>query len=216
MEAANRGAMENSGYSVGLNIQLPFEQKANPYVHKWITFEHFFVRKVLLLKYSYSFIILPGGFGTILVAHKAMESGDIDRVIKLQDAKGLRFGEAAVRLGLITVSDLRRALAQQYDLPHLLPETEAIPVALTVNELLTNALRHAFPAKSWIRISLASPEAETIELVIADNGRALPSGFDPDADAGMLLVEALAAQLNATLIVESNGNGTTVKMVVPL
>jgi uncharacterized protein (TIGR00730 family) len=65
MEAANRGAMENGGYSVGLNIQLPFEQKANPYVHKWITFEHFFVRKVLLLKYSYSFIILPGGFGTM-------------------------------------------------------------------------------------------------------------------------------------------------------
>jgi protein-tyrosine kinase len=70
--------------------------------------------------------------GTILVAHKAMESGDIDRVIKLQDAKGLRFGEAAVRLGLITVSDLRRALAQQYDLPHLLPENERTDGELVV------------------------------------------------------------------------------------
>ncbi|MFT3677817.1 MAG: TIGR00730 family Rossman fold protein [Chitinophagaceae bacterium] len=65
MEAANRGAFENGGLSVGCNIQLPFEQHINPYVHKSVTFEHFFVRKVLLIKYSYAFIILPGGFGTM-------------------------------------------------------------------------------------------------------------------------------------------------------
>lgn len=65
MEAANRGAFENGGASIGCNIQLPFEQKPNPYVQKSITFEHFFVRKVLLVKYSYAFIILPGGFGTM-------------------------------------------------------------------------------------------------------------------------------------------------------
>ncbi len=65
MEAANKGAFENGGESVGCNIQLPFEQKANPYLHKSITFEHFFVRKVLLVKYSYAFIIMPGGFGTM-------------------------------------------------------------------------------------------------------------------------------------------------------
>ena len=65
MEAANRGAFENGGTSVGCNIQLPFEQKENPYMHKSITFEHFFVRKVLLAKYSYAFIIMPGGFGTM-------------------------------------------------------------------------------------------------------------------------------------------------------
>jgi len=65
MEAANRGAFENGGISVGCNIQLPFEQKPNPYMNKSITFEHFFVRKVLLIKYSYAFIILPGGFGTM-------------------------------------------------------------------------------------------------------------------------------------------------------
>lgn len=65
MEAANRGAYENGGISVGCNIQLPFEQKPNPYMNKWITFEHFFVRKVLLVKYSYAFVILPGGFGTM-------------------------------------------------------------------------------------------------------------------------------------------------------
>lgn len=65
MEAANRGAFENNGESVGCNIILPFEQKANPYLHVSLNFEHFFVRKVLLAKYSYAFIIMPGGFGTM-------------------------------------------------------------------------------------------------------------------------------------------------------
>lgn len=65
MEAANRGAFENNGVSVGCNIQLPFEQIPNSYTNKSITFEHFFVRKVLLTKYSYAFIIMPGGFGTM-------------------------------------------------------------------------------------------------------------------------------------------------------
>lgn len=65
MEAANRGAFESGGTSVGCNIRLPYEQKPNPYMNEWITFEHFFVRKVLLTKYSYAFIIMPGGFGTM-------------------------------------------------------------------------------------------------------------------------------------------------------
>jgi len=65
MEAANRGAFENGGISVGCNIQLPFEQRPNPYTNRSITFEHFFLRKVMLIKYSYAFIIMPGGFGTM-------------------------------------------------------------------------------------------------------------------------------------------------------
>ena len=65
MEVANRGAFEAGGQSVGCNIRLPFEQQENPYLHQSITFEHFFVRKVLLVKYSYAFIIMPGGFGTM-------------------------------------------------------------------------------------------------------------------------------------------------------
>jgi uncharacterized protein (TIGR00730 family) len=64
MEAANRGAREGNGVSVGCNIQLSHEQKPNPYLDRWVNFEHFFVRKVLLFKYSYAFIIMPGGFGT--------------------------------------------------------------------------------------------------------------------------------------------------------
>jgi len=65
MEAANRGAQESGGFSVGCNIELPHEQDANPYLDKWITCHYFFVRKVLLFKYSYAFIALPGGLGTL-------------------------------------------------------------------------------------------------------------------------------------------------------
>jgi len=65
MEAANRGAKDAGGPSVGCNIELPQEQKPNPYLDKWVTFRHFYVRKLMLVKYSYAFIAMPGGFGTL-------------------------------------------------------------------------------------------------------------------------------------------------------
>jgi uncharacterized protein (TIGR00730 family) len=65
MEAANRGAYDAGGLSVGCNIKLPHEQKHNPYMHKWVEMKYFFVRKVLLVKYSYAFVIMPGGMGTM-------------------------------------------------------------------------------------------------------------------------------------------------------
>jgi len=66
MEAANKGASRGRGKSVGINIDLPFEQKPNRYIDldKLITFDHFFVRKVMFMKYAQGFIVLPGGFGT--------------------------------------------------------------------------------------------------------------------------------------------------------
>jgi uncharacterized protein (TIGR00730 family) len=65
MEAANRGAKEAGGFSVGCNIALPEEQKLNPYLDRAVTFQHFFVRKVMLVKYSYAFVVMPGGVGTL-------------------------------------------------------------------------------------------------------------------------------------------------------
>lgn len=65
MQAANEGAKSVKGASVGCNIILPFEQKPNPFLDKFVNFRYFFVRKVLLVKYSYAFVIMPGGAGTL-------------------------------------------------------------------------------------------------------------------------------------------------------
>ena len=65
MEAANRGAMDAGGVSIGCNIELPFEQKANPYQSRSLKFKYFFVRKTMFVKYSRAFVIFPGGFGTL-------------------------------------------------------------------------------------------------------------------------------------------------------
>jgi uncharacterized protein (TIGR00730 family) len=72
MEAANRGAKLGGGRSIGCNIELPFEQGANPYVDTLINFRYFFVRKTMFIKYSNAFIIFPGGFGTLDEAFEAL------------------------------------------------------------------------------------------------------------------------------------------------
>ncbi len=114
MEAANRGAFESGGYSIGCNIVLPQEQKENPYLHKWVTFRYFFVRKVLLVKYSYAFIVLPGGMGTM---DELFESLTLIQTGKIQNFPVVLFGkqywqklidlmEEMVRQGTISARDL--------------------------------------------------------------------------------------------------------------
>jgi len=90
MEAANKGAYEAGGYSVGCNIVLPLEQEPNPYLHKWIDIPYFFVRKVVLVKYSYAFIVLPGGFGTM---DELFESLTLVQTEKIKEFSIIIFGK---------------------------------------------------------------------------------------------------------------------------
>ncbi len=72
MEAANRGAKDVGGRSVGCNIILPMEQHHNAYLDKWVDIKYFFLRKMLLIKYSYAFVVMPGGFGTLDEFYEAL------------------------------------------------------------------------------------------------------------------------------------------------
>jgi hypothetical protein len=82
MEAANRGAKEAGGHTFGCNIRLPEEQAPNPYLDDFVVFEHFFIRKLMLIKYSCAFVILPGGYGTLDEAFEVatlIQTGKLER-----------------------------------------------------------------------------------------------------------------------------------------
>ena len=91
MEAANRGAHEAGGRSIGCSIVLPYEEEPNPYVDRMVQFRYFFVRKVMLVKYSYAFIVLPGGFGTM---DELFEALTLIQTSKIQEFPVVLMGSA--------------------------------------------------------------------------------------------------------------------------
>lgn len=82
MEAGNRGARRAKGHSIGLNIHIPMEQKANPYVDTLVDFRYFFIRKVMFVKYAKAFIIMPGGYGTLDEFSEALNLIQTARIAK--------------------------------------------------------------------------------------------------------------------------------------
>ena len=101
MEAVNRGAKEAGGYSVGCNIRLAREQKPNAYLDDFVEFEHFFVRKLMLVKYSCAFVILPGGYGTLDEAFEVatlIQTGKVERFpVVVMDSDFFKPFEAMIR-----------------------------------------------------------------------------------------------------------------------
>ena len=114
MEAANRGAKEAGGPSIGCNIILPHEQKPNRYLDRWLEFRYFFVRKTMLIKYSYAFVVLPGGVGTMdelfeavtLIQTKKIQSFPVVLMGKDYYAPLIEFLKRMVEAGTIDAADL--------------------------------------------------------------------------------------------------------------
>ena len=117
MEAANRGAKDAGGYSVGSNIKLPVEQRPNAYLDRWVEFRYFFVRKMLLEKYSYAFVAMPGGIGTL---DEIFETAVLVQTGKISDFPLVLMGrtywtplldylrESFVAMGTIDMADVTR------------------------------------------------------------------------------------------------------------
>ena len=90
MEAANRGALEGGGLSIGCNIELPFEQGSNPYLTRSLNFKFFFVRKTMFVKYATAFIVFPGGYGTL---DELFEALTLIQTGKVKDFPVILFGK---------------------------------------------------------------------------------------------------------------------------
>ena len=149
MEAANRGAKEAGGISIGCNIILPQEQKANVYCDRVVTFRYFFIRKVMLVKYSYAFVALPGGFGTF---DELFETLTLIQTGKIQDfavvLMGREYWEPLIRLLRETL--LPSGTITPHDIDHIFVTDSAEEAVAHINETADRfGLRFAQPRRRW-------------------------------------------------------------------
>ncbi len=150
MEAANRGARDAGGPSIGCNITLPMEQKPNPYLDKWLEFRYFFVRKVMLVKYSYAFVVMPGGFGTM---DELFEAVTLRQTGKIRGFPIILMGKAFYEPMLAFVREtMLRAGTISPDDVDLLPCTDSPDEAIAIIEREAEQLglkRARRPRRRW-------------------------------------------------------------------
>ena len=152
MEAANRGAKDIGGVSIGCNIRLPVEQRPNPYLDVMIEFRHFFVRKVMLVKYSYGFIALPGGFGTM---DEIFETLTLIQTAKLAAFPLILMGKTYWRplIELMRGPMLSQGTIDPGDIAHLLvtDDVEQAAEVLREHAVRSSGLRLGTPGKArWL------------------------------------------------------------------
>lgn len=140
MEAANRGAREAGGISVGCNIELPYEQKMNAYADVAVNFRYFFVRKLMFIKYAEGFVLFPGGFGTL---DELFEALTLIQTKKLGRFPVVLFGSEYWR-GLLEW--LRGVTLAEY---HILPEDLDLFVVSDSPKETCKVLLEAFQLESW-------------------------------------------------------------------
>lgn len=138
MEAANRGARDVGGLSIGCNITLPHEQQCNPYLDRFVEFRYFFVRKVMLVKYSYAFVVLPGGFGTM---DELFEAATLIQTKKIVDFPLVLMGVDYWQpmLDFLRGSMLTHGTIDQADLDRILVTDD---VATAIAHVRAGMLRH--------------------------------------------------------------------------
>ena len=150
MEAANRGAHEAGGISIGCNIQLPMEQEANPYLDRVVTFDYFFVRKVMLIKYSYAFIVLPGGVGTM---DELFEAITLIQTKKIDGFPIVLMGSEYWQDLIELLDDMVKAKTIAPDDLDLILVTDSIEEAMEhikKRSIEAFGLEHGLPKRSWL------------------------------------------------------------------
>ena len=160
MEAANRGAKDVAGRSVGCGIELPQEQRPNPYLDRYVSMKYFFVRKTLLIKYSYAFVVMPGGAGTLDELFEALTLIQTRKILNFPIVimgtsywkELLEFMKKMVEFGMISESDTHLIYATDSveDAIAHIREKAIAPFGLT---LVTHGRRH----QPWLGEKAISP-----------------------------------------------------------